>query len=190
MGHTFLKIKLETQDDLARTSLSDLFQVGDAAALEKHYHRNCLQYAKRTCNRANVDDITVIRSLCDEEFLLIVQNTLVSDNVSVTMVELNDEYLSVLERYQVQVSSTGNYHKHLKNLITKCLLNIQVIKPVKKNEPEKVVLRASLSKATEYQSLMLDSEELIGNLKNIADILREEGLKIKVLSPRESFWKV
>lgn len=50
--------------------------------------------------------MTVIHSLCDEEFLLIVQNTLVSDDVSVTMTELNDEYLSVLERYQVQVSST------------------------------------------------------------------------------------
>ena len=91
VGHTFLKVKLETQNDLVRTSLSDLFQVGDATALEKNYHRNCLQYAKRTCNRANVDDMTVIRFLCDEEFLLIVKNTLVSDDVSVTMAELNDE---------------------------------------------------------------------------------------------------
>ena len=130
MGHTFLKIKLETQDDLVRTSLSDLFKVGDAAALEKHYHRNCLQSAKRTCNGANVNDMFVIHSLCNEEFLLIVQNTLVSDDVSVTMAELNDEYLSVLERYQVQVSSTGNYRKPLKNLTTERLPNVHVIKPV------------------------------------------------------------
>ena len=187
MGHTFLKIKLETQDDLVRTSLSDSFQAGDAAALENHYHRNCLQYAKRTCNQANIDDMTGIRSLCDEEFLLIVQNTLVSEDVSVTMAELNDEYFSVLERYQVQVSSTENYRKHPKNLITERLPNVHVIKPVRKNEPEKVVFQATLSKAIEYQSSMLDSGELIGNLNNIADILREEMLQHRGWSFKDSF---
>ncbi|KAG0718385.1 hypothetical protein GWK47_052482 [Chionoecetes opilio] len=91
MGHTFLQIKLETRDDYVRTCVSNLEEVRDAAALKKYYHRNCLQYAKRTRTQVKFDDIKVIRSLCDEEFLLIVQNTLVGDDVSVTMAELNDE---------------------------------------------------------------------------------------------------
>ena len=187
MGHTFLKMKLETQDDLVRTSLSDLFQVGDVAVLEKHYHRNCLQYAKRTCIPGNIGDMTIIRSLCDEEFLLVVQNTLITDEISLTMAELNEEYLSILERYQVQVNSTGNYRKHLKNLITERLPRVRVIKPFRQNKPEKVVLQATLSKAVEYQSSLLDSGELIGNLKNIADILREEMLQHRGWSFKGSF---
>ncbi|KAG0727186.1 hypothetical protein GWK47_035174 [Chionoecetes opilio] len=87
MGHTFLQIKLETRDDHVRTCVSDLEEVGDAAALEKYYHRNCLQYAKRTCTQVKFDDMKVIRSLCDEEFLLIVQNTLVGDDCPWTMAE-------------------------------------------------------------------------------------------------------
>jgi len=90
MRRTFLQIKLKTTDDHVRTCLFDLEQVGDAATLEKHYHRNCLQYAKRTCTQIQYDDETVILSLCDEEFIIIVRNTLVGDNMSMTMAELND----------------------------------------------------------------------------------------------------
>ena len=37
MGHTLLKMNVETQDDLVRTSLSDLFHLGDATAPEKQF---------------------------------------------------------------------------------------------------------------------------------------------------------
>ena len=114
MGQTFLEIKLGTRDDHVRTCVSDLEDAGDAAALEKYYHRNCLQYAKHACSQVKCNDVKVVRSLCDEELLLIVQNTLVGDDASMTMAELNDEYLSLLKRYSVEAGGVGNYRKHLK----------------------------------------------------------------------------
>lgn len=43
LGTTLLEIKNNTQDDQIRTCLSELVDAGDASALEKHYHRNCLR---------------------------------------------------------------------------------------------------------------------------------------------------
>ena len=103
--------------------VSDLQEVGDAAAQEKYYHRNCVLYAKRTCSQVQLDQTKVIRNLCDEEFLLVVQNTLIDQTVSVSIADLNDEYLSILKRYSVAISESGNYRKHLKALISDCLPN-------------------------------------------------------------------
>lgn len=75
MGETLLDIRLKTRDDHVRTCVSDLQDAGDASALEKHYHRNCLQFAKRTCSSVGHDNAQLIISLCDEELLFSIQNT-------------------------------------------------------------------------------------------------------------------
>ena len=45
MGTTLLQIKNNAQDDQVRICVSELVDAGDASALVKHYHRNCLRYA-------------------------------------------------------------------------------------------------------------------------------------------------
>ena len=45
MGENLLEISLKTQDDHVRTCVGDRYSVGDASALEKYYHRNCLRSA-------------------------------------------------------------------------------------------------------------------------------------------------
>lgn len=158
--------------------MSDLEQVGDAAALEKYYHRNCLQYAKRTCSQVQLDDTKVIRTLlCDEEFLLIVQNTLTDGSVSLSMADLNDEYMSVLKRYSIDISSTGNYRKPLKGLITDRLPNVRFVPSVRRIEPDKIVLNTAESKAIEYHATMLDNSEVVGQLKSVASLWHDEILK-------------
>ena len=126
--------------------MSDLEDAGDAAALEKYYHRNCLQYAKRTCSQVKCDDVKVVCSLCDEELLLIVQNTLVGDDASMTMAELNDEYLLQLKSYSVEAGGVGNYRKHLKCLIAENLSNVRFIKSVRKMNLRRLFFTQLLAK--------------------------------------------
>ena len=117
MGDNFLEIKLKTQDDHVRTCVSELEDAGDASALERYYHRQCLRSAQRTFTPVEHSNVELIHSACDEQLLLSVQNTLTDDEVTLSMAEVNDSNLSILKRYQVEVNERGNYRKHLKKLI-------------------------------------------------------------------------
>ena len=174
MGENLLEIKLKTLDDNVRTCVSGLESPGDAVALEIYYHRNCLRSAQRTFTLCDRSNLQVIRSVCDEQLLISVQNTLVDDSVSLGMDKVNCEYLSILKRYNVEVNETQNYRKHLKTLITERLQNVQFIQSLRKNESDSIVLPKAVSKAMELRSAFMDSECMIDHLKSAADILREE----------------
>ena len=48
MGKYLIEIKSRTIDDNVRTTVVDLHDDGDAAALEKYYHHNCLRSASKS----------------------------------------------------------------------------------------------------------------------------------------------
>ena len=98
IGESLIEIKLRTQDDHVRTCVSELEGAGDASALEKYYHRTCLRSAQRTFTPVFHSNVQVIRTVCDEQLLLSVQNIL-SDGVTLNMGEVNDAYLLILKRY-------------------------------------------------------------------------------------------
>ena len=176
VGTTLLEIKNNTQDDQVRTCVSELVDAGDASALEKHYHRNCLRYAQRTfgayCESASVKQ--VVRSACDVELVLAVQNTLVDDSASLNMAEVNDTYLAILKRYSMEITESGNYRKYLKQLLSERLPNLQFVKSLRKNEPDKVVLPEAVSKAVNVLSAQMDSKDTIEQLQTMARVLRRE----------------
>ncbi|CAB4023651.1 Hypothetical predicted protein, partial [Paramuricea clavata] len=62
------------------------------------------------------------------------------------MVEVNSTYVSILNRYRVQISETANYPKHLKKLLTERLPSVQFVKSLRKNEPDRIVLPRAVSK--------------------------------------------
>ena len=173
MGVTLLDIKLKTQNDYIRTCVADLESVGDASALEKRYHRKCLRYAERICYPVDLNNTTLFDSMCDEQLVSSLKNTLTED-VTLNMAQVNDEYLSILKRYQVEINETANYRKHLKKLIIEQIPNVQFIKSLCKNKPENLVLPTVVSKAMDLRSLLLENEDTIGMLKNVANILRGE----------------
>ena len=74
-----------------------------------------------------VMSMQVIRTVCDEQLLPSIQNTL-SDGVTLNMGEVNDVYLLILKRYHVELDETTNYRKHLKQLNTEYLPNAQFVK--------------------------------------------------------------
>ena len=75
MGENLLEIKLKTQDHQVRICVSDLEDAGDASALEKYYHRNCLRSAQRTFVQAEKNNAQSILSLCGEQLIMYFQNT-------------------------------------------------------------------------------------------------------------------
>ena len=99
MGQTLLEIKGKTKNDYIRTCVSDL----------ESPHRKCLRYAQRSCNTPEENNIQLVRSICDEQLLFTVESTLNNDDAKLTMAEVNDEYLSILRMYHVQVAEPSNY---------------------------------------------------------------------------------
>ena len=187
MGDNFLEIKLKTHDDHVRTCVSELEDAGDASALEKYCHRQCLRSAQRTFTPVEHSNVELIHSACDEQLLLSVQNTLTDDEVTLSMAEVNDAYLSILKRYQVEVNETGNYRKHLKKLISERLPNVQFFKSLRKNEPDNLVFPTAVSKAMDLRSALLDDGEAIGYLRKMANMLREEMMQHRKWSFNGSF---
>ena len=170
-----------------RTCVSELEGAGDASALEKYYHRTCLRSAQRTFTPVFHSNVQVIRTVCDEQLLLSIQNTHI-DGVTLNMGEVNDVYLLILKRYHVEVVETTNYRKHLKQLNTGYLPNAQFVKSFRKNEPDNIVLpKKPVNKAMEIRSTLLNNGEIIGQLKNMADILREETMQHRNWSFNGSF---
>ncbi|CAB3986726.1 Hypothetical predicted protein [Paramuricea clavata] len=90
------------------------------------------------------------------------------------MAEVNSTYVSILNRYRVQISETANYRKHLKKLLSERLPSVQFVKSLCKNEPDRIVLPRAVSKGIELRCSLMDNSETIGRLKNIADILHKE----------------
>ena len=131
-------------------------------------------------------NVQVIRTVCDEQLLLSIQNTL-SDGVTLHMGEVNDGYLLILKRYHLEVDETTNYRKHVKQLNTEYLPIAQFVKSFRKNEPDNIVLPKTVSKAMEIRSTLLNNGEIIGQLKNMADILREEMMQHQNWSFNRSF---
>ena len=92
IGESLIEIKLKTQDDHEIICVSELEGAGDVSALEKYYHRTCLRSAQRTFTPVFHSSVHVIRTVCDEQLLLAIKNT-ISDGVTLNM---GDTRLSVM----------------------------------------------------------------------------------------------
>ena len=135
-----------------------------------------MRYAQRTfsadCESASVKQ--VVRSPCDEELVLAVQNTLEDDGASLNMAEVNDTCVTILKRYSMEITESGNCRKYLKQLLSERLPNQQFVKSLRKSEPDKVVLPAAVSKAVDILSAQMDGKDTIKHLETMARMLRGE----------------
>ncbi|KAG0710077.1 Peroxidasin [Chionoecetes opilio] len=187
MGKTLLQIKQKTPDDHVRVSVADLEEPGDISALEKHYHRTCLRSAQRISTRTDHSNVPLILSVCDAQLVLPIQNTLSDEDVTLSMAEVNDAYLSILKRYRVDVNESENYRKYLKRLISERLPEVKFVTSLRRNEPDRLVLSTAVTMAMDYRSSMMNDDEIVGHLKNVANLLREEMLQQRSWSFTGSF---
>ena len=118
IGLTLLKIKNTTCDDQIRSCVADFFEVGDASALEKKYHRDCMIHAKRSCKKTfghNVNSNLV--SVCDDELVSRVVASLKAEEV-INIADVNEAYLDIRSNYGLEVGtdyrkSSRFYYRHV-----------------------------------------------------------------------------
>ena len=161
-----------------RVCVADLVDEGDAAALQKYYHRQCLRTAQRSMKPNNKQsNESLIRTLCEEQLLQNVQTSLEYKEVSINMAQVNEDFLSILRRYHTGVPENTNYRKDLKRLIKERLPDIQFVPSPRRNEPEKLVKSTTMTKAVDHLLSMSDTD-VVKSIKNAAKILRKEVFKI------------
>lgn len=181
-GQKLLNIKSNTLDDQIRVCVADIEDVGDAAAKEKRYHKKCLRDAERSCTPPETDDALLLRTVCDEELLYRVRNSLNDRDPYLDMTTVNDEYVSILELYKLDTSSDdGNSvstnRKRLKRLISKRFPSVKFIRTAR-NEPERLVNPATVSFAADYQSAQqLGENDQVFQFTQTAVKLRDEVLR-------------
>lgn len=69
-------IKENTTKVKVSVALADLKDHGDASAMEKHYHRRCLEYEKCTTKEATTEQDQLVKSMIDQQMLTTVRNTI------------------------------------------------------------------------------------------------------------------
>ena len=114
MGETLIPIKMTTLIDSIRVCVSGLGKGGDAAALKKHYHRQCLCSVQRSFE-GEADSINMIRSVWDELLVLSVKSSLFVEDTVLSMRDNNNEYLSILEDYSMNNAYSFDHKKHLRD---------------------------------------------------------------------------
>ena len=142
-----IDIKKYTTDDKVRTCLSTLVEPGDTSAQEI-CHKNCIVYAERT---SRIDDdvnnkrYSIHRKLVDLEFVASGKLSLTDGDV-LNMSDLNKKYICMLIEHGIPETSDNN-KKYIKDLLSKCIENINFIRPPRRNESENLLLNETVSAA-------------------------------------------
>ena len=74
------------------------------------------------------------------------------------MAQVNEAYLLIWNRYNVDVNGTKKYRKYLKKVIAEGLPNVQFVSSLRRNEPDKLVLSTAVSKAV-YIRMSMDNDK-------------------------------
>jgi hypothetical protein len=174
MGQWLLAIKEATKDDLIRLSLAELSDPGDAAALEKYYHRDCLRVVERHCKEWGDRDAYIhVRNVCDAEFIVYVRDSLIGvDGCVLSMNELNNFYLNLLKEKKIHEERSDNHKKHLKELIEQHVPDVEFVEPPNPSHSHRVMRKKSVGQAVEFATADTDAWGLL----EVSHALRKEVL--------------
>ena len=175
IGLKLLTIKDSTCSDAVRIAVSDLSDAGDASALEKYYHRSCLRNAERLCEIKEESDFSkCVRKVCDAEIVVFVRENLSNTGVVLTMNEINDVYVKLLNEKGIITKSDANFKKHLKPVIRENVPGVDFVVPRNPSHSHKVTLKQSVSDAFEYAE-----DTSLSSLLDVTKSLRNEVLKFR-----------
>ena len=172
-GQSLLDLKENTNDNFVRTSLSELIEPGDAAALEKYYHRDCIRNAQRTCEIKKMS-IDLKRILCDDELLLNLSEHLTNYSDTVSIIDVNDAYIEILAKYNVEINTSKDYRKYLKHLVSEKLPDIAIIRSHRAEKPAQFAFKSTVSESMKMRMESLDDTEKMNCLKKASKVLRDE----------------
>lgn len=173
MGQRLLAIKGYTKDDLVRLSIAEILEPGDAAALEKYYHRDCLRVADRHCKEPGDSDAhRHVRSVCDAELIVHVRDSLSVEGCVLSMNELNSYYIDLLKERNIYKKESDNHKKYLKELIEQHVPDVEFVQPPNPIHSHRVMRKKSVGQAVEFATTDTDTRALI----DLARALRQEVL--------------
>ena len=175
VGNVLLFVKENTTVDAVRVSVADLTEPGHASSFERHYHRQCLRNAQRSCKTEHVDD-KLTRSICDELLVLSVKSSLFDEGTVLSMKDINAEYVPILDDYGIRSEYSGDQRKHIKEVLMKNVPGVSFVKSLRRNESETVSLDRHVSEAMEFA---LSHSTLIKTMSTVAKVLREEALEYR-----------
>ena len=171
-GQTLVDIKNKTYDDEVRACLSELYDCGDASALEKWYHGFCFIDAQRSCEKNDkYKTDKLYRYMCDCEIVVYVSESLLSDK-SLTMNEINDSYIASLNDKGIETLPDSNHKKHLKKLLEQNVPGIEFIRPFNMRHSHRVCLKSVVADIVESSI----GAETTSMFDNITKVLRQEVL--------------
>ena len=129
--------------DPVRVAVANLVDEGDAAALEKCYHKACLIYAEISCKDQNESDDhnEHMRNVCDAVIVVYLRERLEGGDVSVSMKDINEVYIGMLRGKGAEIKSDSLNKKHLKHLIKDHVPGVDFIAPVNPNNSHLVTLK-------------------------------------------------
>lgn len=82
----------------------------------------------------------------------------------------------------MDVNESENYRKYLKKLISERFPEVKFISSLRRNEPDRLVFSTAVTMAMDYRSSMINDDEIVGHLKNVANLLQEEMLQQRTWS--------
>ena len=106
---------MATLVDNVTVCVSD-FENGDAASLEK-YHMQCLRNTQRSFEATDeVESSKLTRIIYDELLVFSVKSLLFFEDSVLSMEDINNEYLSILEYHVMNNAYSIDHKRHLKDL--------------------------------------------------------------------------
>ena len=153
-----------------------------AAALEMHYHNNCLRDAHRTCKGSQTDTESsedLVERLCDMEILMHLQSCICNEPFRTNMSAINKKYLEIRKNNNAKEVS-DKQQKHLKSLIEANLPEIEFIKLPNKRESEVLQHRKTVGEAVDLTiTFDLDGLGETMSICSVVEILRKELLEYR-----------
>ena len=78
-------------------------------------------------------DNIILKDLCDELLLLSVKTASSVSGAVLSMNEINDEYVYILEEHDIRGHYSGHHKMHPKELIQEYIPDVEIVKSVRKN---------------------------------------------------------
>jgi len=142
-GIRMLEVAKQLDDDGFLIRLNTLADPADAVANDVQYHQNCWLYAQREASKTSTEDVAEMeqtsRVISDIEILNIVKCELDSGaNSDLNMNNINTTYINLLQDNNHPSEIKNNNKRYLKRIILENIPDVEVIKPRRKNVPERL----------------------------------------------------
>ena len=189
-GKRMLEIATKLSDKNFFLRLNTIPIAADAVANDVLYHLTCWTKAQRDAvprhNKQSTSEFDQI--VCDIEIINLIRKSIANESGRVIdMNAINKKYIELLQECETNHDNVRtNYKKYLKQLIIDNIPEVDIIKSVRKNEPERIYANETTQSALE-QAINCNQTEELNNIFNVSQIIRKNLLTLDKWQFKGSF---